>query len=119
MIVAALTLVYGSGVIPSTGVAWERARGSVRGAQDDDVVFVVGSVAKPGPYPYEAKMTAGDAIDRAGGPKHPKLSSCIFLLRQVDGQPRRTGATRDTAVLRNDTIDLMEVNDGGRARPCP
>jgi protein involved in polysaccharide export with SLBB domain len=104
-------------VVTATG-SGAQPRGSVRAAQDDSV-FVVGSIVSPGPYPYEARMTAGDAIDKAGGPRHPELSSCIFLVRQVDGHQRRTGATRESGLRSSDTVDVLELNDGGRNHPCP
>jgi protein involved in polysaccharide export with SLBB domain len=93
-------------------------RGSVHAAPDD-LVFVVGSVVSPGQYRFEAKMTAGDAIDEAGGLKHPELSSCIFVMRQIEGQKSRRGATRESGLLSGDTVDVLEVNDGGRTQPCP
>jgi protein involved in polysaccharide export with SLBB domain len=102
-----------AGAVAVTAVlSGAQLRDSVRGAQDE-VVFVAGSLVSPGLYPYEARMTAGDAIDKAGGPRHPELSSCIFLVRQVDGQRRRTGGTRESSLLSGDTVDVLEVNDGG------
>jgi hypothetical protein len=89
------------------------------GRAQDDLVFVVGSVVSPGHYAYEARMTAGDAIDKAGGPRHPELSTCIFLVSQVDGQRRRTRGTRESGLRSGDTVDVLEVNDGGRTQSCP
>jgi protein involved in polysaccharide export with SLBB domain len=88
------------------------------GAQEPRV-WVAGSVTSPGTYAYVEGMTAGDAIDKAGGIKHPDFSSCTYVVRQVDGRRQRTAATRDTGVRPDDVVDVLEVNDGGQTRPCP
>jgi protein involved in polysaccharide export with SLBB domain len=38
-------------------------------------VFVTGAVNRPGVFRYEQGITVGDAIDRAGGVRHPCMTN--------------------------------------------
>lgn len=48
-------------------------------------VFVLGQVAKPGPYPFDGKMTVIEAIAMAGGTTKIADGNRVLLTREKDG----------------------------------
>jgi protein involved in polysaccharide export with SLBB domain len=88
---------------------------------DEPVVYVIGDVAKPGPYPYLEDQTVGQVIESAGGlhlgegaSREARLALRAFLLRSIDAKVTSCLATPDTPTQPGDTII---VNGPGRGGP--
>ncbi len=52
-------------------------------------VYVLGQVAKPGPYPFDGKMTVIDAVARAGGTTKLADPDRTLITRDKDGKQVR------------------------------
>ena len=70
----------------------------------EDVVFINGEVAKPGPYPFAERMTALDLITLAGGLK-PTAAATI---RIVKGNSKDAQGRPDVAYLNVTDIKTPE-----------
>ena len=73
----------------------------------DAVVFVLGQVRSPGPYPYKDGMTIKDVVERAGGLTPRADPNAIRISRVVDGRRTWLEAAFDTPVQAGDAIEVQ------------
>ena len=88
---------------------------------DDQVVYVLGEVQRPGTVRLTPDMTFMDALAQSGGPTQDARSSRIHLVRQADGIEREfamsdflNAARKPNVVLQNG--DILYVPRNGMAK---
>ncbi|MCG8527287.1 MAG: SLBB domain-containing protein [Opitutales bacterium] len=53
---------------------------------DDELVYVIGQVERPGAVRLKSELTVLDAVMSAGGPTRDAKMGNVYLIRQVDGE---------------------------------
>ena len=72
------------------------------------MVYVLGHVARPGPYRYEEGLTVYQALLQAGGVSDRGSEKGVRIVRLVDGKTRELKPRMDEPVLPEDTIRVPE-----------
>lgn len=71
-------------------------------------VFVLGEVAKPGQYPYQAGMSVITSVAVAGGFTYRAVTDTASIVRNTDGKPTEYRAGRETPLQPGDVVTIYE-----------
>jgi polysaccharide export outer membrane protein len=94
--------------------------GDIVVVQQGDLVYIGGSVARPGAYPFRGGMTLGDLVIRAGGPAPGALSGRAEIVRRGDVEPPQVLEFNLTKILERKAADpQLRVNDVIEIEPWP
>ncbi len=75
-------------------------------------VYLMGQVARPGPYPLNGRKTVLQLITEAGGPSPFAKTGSIYIIRTVNGQQVRIGFNYKKALsAKPDAGDIFLVPD--------
>lgn len=72
--------------------------------RQDERVFVIGEIRRPGAYAWKAGMTVSDAISLAGGFTSDAAAARIYVSRKEDGKELRVPVTQSDSLRPNATL---------------
>jgi polysaccharide export outer membrane protein len=70
--------------------------------------YIVGEVAKPGPYPYASGMTVLSAVAMAGGYTYRANENFVVVQRRLNGSAEEGKASITSRILPDDIIRVPE-----------